>query len=398
MYCHTGQVRGHMKTSESSKSSNPIEIVCVGQTPPPYHGQAVIIASLLKGTYHSIRLHHVPLAFSRTINEVGRFQPHKVVHLVRVIGQIWYKRFRYNARMLYYPPASPYLAPVVRDIIILLLTRFLFRVTVFHFHACGLGIFISKLPAPLRLLARAIYNQPDLVIRNSRSTIDDGRLLNAHSERIILPGLADSVPEGIPPRSSLQGRSARLLFVGTLMPMKGVLVLLDAIYRLVNKGYDVITDLVGAPISSDFEKLLHAEIARTGLKDRVQLHGVLTGSAKDRAYRNADIFCFPTFHETETLGIVAIEAMQYGLPIVATQWRGLVDLVIPHVNGLLVPPRDPLALSDAIATLLDDPETMQRMGAASRAIYLERFTLERYHADIETALASVWNMTQAVAR
>ena len=376
----------------------PIEVVFVGQIPPPYHGQAVMMAALLEGTYCAIRLHHVPLAFSRVMSEVGRLRLSKLVHLPFVVGRIWQIRVRYGAQVLYYPPAGPHIVPIMRDIGVLLPTRPLFRTTVFHFHAGGLGAFLPHLPAPLRLLAHVAYWQPDLAIRNSTAAPDDGAALGARTEAVIPYGIDDAIPEGPPQRPPLEGRPARLLFIGALRPTKGVLVLVEAVRQLLRAGYDVTADLVGSPISPAFEARLREVIVASGLSERVQLHGVLTGPAKDAAYRAADIFCFPTFYEAESLGVVVIEAMQYGLPVVATRWRGAVDLVKPGDNGLLIPPCDPHALASAIAELLDDPEELQRMGAAGRAIYLERFTLDRYRANVEAALVSAWNLAQTATR
>lgn len=381
-----------------NSASRPVEVVCVGQVPPPYHGQAVMIAALLEGSYRAIRLHHVPLTFSRVMDEVGRFRLSKLIHLPFVVGRIWHIRVRYGAQVLYYPPAGPHIVPIMRDIGILLPTRPLFPATVFHFHAGGLGAFLPHLPAPLRLLARVAYRQPDLAIRNSTAAPDDGAALGARAEAVIPCGINDAIPEGPPLRPPLEGRPARLLFIGALRPSKGVLVLVEAIRQLVRAGYNVSADLAGAPISPGFEARLREVIVASGLSEHVRLRGVLTGPAKDAVYRAADIFCFPTFYEAETLGVVVLEAMQYGLPVVATRWRGVVDLVRPGVNGLLVPPCDPHALAGAVAELLDNPAEMRRMGAAGRAIYLERFTLERYRADIEAALVNAWNMAQKVIR
>lgn len=375
--------------NKKTRVSTPVEVVCVAQTPPPYHGQAVMFQALLDGNYRDIRLRYVPLAFSREVDEVGRFRLVKLLHLPLVIAKIWHARLRYGARVLYYPPAGPNMVPVLRDIAILLLTRPLFRATVFHFHAGGLGAFLEDLPAPLRFLARAAYGGPDLSIRLSTYTPADGAAIGARAETIIPNGIADVCPEGPAPRPPLAGRTARLLFVGAIRPTKGVLVLIEAVRLLVSAGHDVTADLVGAPISPAFAAQVRGAIEAAGLGERIRLHGVLTGAAKDAAYAAADIFCFPTFYESENLSVVVIEAMLHGLPIVATRWRGLPDLVADGINGLLVPPCDPRAVADAVASLLADPDRLRQMGAASRAFYLERFTLDTYRARVEAALATI---------
>ncbi|NWF79027.1 MAG: glycosyltransferase family 4 protein [Chloroflexi bacterium] len=347
-----------------------------------------MIKALLDGTYGTIRLRHVPLVFSRELHEVGRLRFAKLLQLPFVVVRIWWARLRFCARVLYYPPAGPNMVPVLRDIVILLLTRPFFPVTVFHFHAGGLGAFIQRLPIPMRLLARAAYGRPDLVIRLSAATPNDGTALGARAEAIIPYGIADLYPDGPPPRLPLVNRPARLLFVGALRPTKGVLIAVDAVRRLLAAGHDVTLDLVGDPISVAFAEQLRSAIEAAGLGERVRLRGVLTGAAKDAVYAAADIFCFPTFYEAEAFSVVVIEAMLHALPVVATRWRGLTDLVAEGVSGLLVPPCDPQAVADAVAVLLTDPAQLQRMGAAGRALYLERYTLAAYRARLEAALVA----------
>jgi len=66
-------------------------------------------------------------------------------------------------------------------------------------------------------------------------------------------------------------------------------------------------------------------------------------------------FCFPTFFESETFGVVLLEAMQFSLPIVATRWRGIPSIITDGDNGFLVDPKDPIGLSEKLETLLRDP-------------------------------------------
>jgi glycosyltransferase involved in cell wall biosynthesis len=376
----------------SNRSSYPrpqIGIVCVGQVPPPYHGQAVMIEQMLAGTYRHIRFHHVPLTFSRELADVGRFQLAKLGHLPVVIGRIWWARFRYGARILYHPPAGPRLIPVLRDLVILLLTRPLFPATVFHFHAGGLSELLPRLPRPLRWLAWLAYRQPELAIRIAAATPPDAAAISAHREVLIPNGIADACPNGPPPRPPLIGRAVRLLFVGNLLETKGVLVLIEALRLLATRGVAFEATLVGAPVSSAFETRLHAAISAAGLTDHVHLTGLLTGAAKAAASASADIFCFPTFYEAEAFSVVVIEAMLYSLPVVTTNWRGLPDLVLDGVSGRLVPPRDPEALAQAIAQLLADPDQLQRMGAAGRAAYQRDYQSSVFCERIEAALASL---------
>ncbi len=92
-------------------------------------------------------------------------------------------------------------------------------------------------------------------------------------------------------------------------------------------------------------------------------------------YRRASVFVMPSYYET--FGISCLEAMAFGLPVVATRAGGLPEVVEDGVTGLLVPPGDPQALADAIRRLLADPELRRRMGQAGRERVVAEFTADR---------------------
>jgi len=262
---------------------------------------------------------------------------------------------------------------------VLLLIRPFFRRTIFHFHAGGLGGFADSLPAPFRPVFRRAYHRPDAAVRVSAFAPDDGAALKA-SDCIVIPnGIRDRVAD----RSNVQEqdyfRPPTILFVGLLGERKGTDDLLAACGRLRDMGFGFRLRLVGAFESQEEEKRLRQQATQLAIESEVEFNGVLTGDEKWAAYEEADIFCYPTHHETETFGLSAVEAMSFGLPVVATSWRGLIEIVEDGITGYLVPIRDDSCIADRLADLLSDPDLRRSMGVAGRARFLERFSLERFH-------------------
>src|ERR1035441_2022741 len=130
----------------------PLRILVVGQTPPPYGGQAVMIQLLLDGVYQDIELVHVRMNFSKELKSTGTFQSSKLLELIRVIVAVYLGKIKSRPEVLYSPPAGPDLAPLMRDIVILCATRWLFRATAFHFHTGGLCEYSDSLNPLLRKL------------------------------------------------------------------------------------------------------------------------------------------------------------------------------------------------------------------------------------------------------
>jgi glycosyltransferase involved in cell wall biosynthesis len=175
--------------------------------------------------------------------------------------------------------------------------------------------------------------------------------------------------EEIPPVQTAD--PPRILFVGRLVARKGVDRLLEALAGLRVRPWRL--EIVGFGPERD---PLERRAAELGIADRVEFLGRVTSAELVAAYRRAACFVLPaTLDEradTEGLGVVLLEAMSYGVPVVATRRGGIVDVVDDGKTGILVED-DPGALADAIAPLLEDPDRGRTLGRAGRARVRERF-------------------------
>lgn len=329
-----------------------------------------------------------PVRFSKGLEENGKFRFRKIWVLFSLICRVIFLRLTQRPRILYYTPAGPTTLPVLRDIVVLCLIRPLFPMNILHFHAGGVSEIYDRLPAFARYLYRRAYWHADLGIKVSNNAPDDPANLRARATVVIPNGVQDLAAGR---RAVGQHGDARILFVGLLRESKGVLVLIQALHVLAGRGVQAQLRLVGELESESFADQLGALIDEYELASQVVLSGVLVGEAKADAYAAADILCFPTFFESETFGLVAVEAMAFGLPVVATRWRGLVDIVEHEQTGLLVSPQDPIELADALARLITDREEARLMGSRGRIRYERLFTLDRHLESMRDAFESLAN-------
>ena len=363
----------------------PIDVIAVGQTPPPVHGQAIMIKMLLDGKMEGVRLHHVRMGFSDNMDQVGRVQIGKLFHLVSLIFQIWFARFRYGARILYYPPAGPNRVPVYRDIILLLSTRWLFRKTIFHFHAGGVSELIPTLRQPIRFLAQLALFKPSAAIQLSDLTVADGVGLQAKKVFIVPNAAYDDSTELGWSAESRNGKSIRnLLYVGTVCEGKGVMLLLEACKRLEQAGLDFHLDIVGSYKPSEFETTVSDFIQSNKLESRVTLHGQKTGKEKLSLFANADIFCFPSHYTAEGFPCVLLEAMCFALPIISTHWRGIPSIVDDGRTGELIPVHDVESLFRSLERMLNNASQTQEMGRLGRDKFLALYSTEQHLQQMRT--------------
>lgn len=167
-----------------------------------------------------------------------------------------------------------------------------------------------------------------------------------------------------------------ILTVGRLVEKKGFPYLIEAMAHLRQRGYQARLQIVG---DGDLRRALVQQIEAAGLQDRVSLLGPRAQEDLLELYRSATVFALPCVvtdsGDRDGIPNVLVEAMRLGLPVVSTRVSGIPELIIEGDTGLLVPPRDTHALTDALARLLDDPYLRGRLAAGAARHVLHQFDL-----------------------
>ncbi|MEO1429953.1 MAG: glycosyltransferase family 4 protein [Cyanobacteria bacterium J06633_8] len=157
--------------------------------------------------------------------------------------------------------------------------------------------------------------------------------------------------------------SKKILCVGNYVPRKGIIYLIKALSQIQYKEFTL--DLVGnRKDNSSYYNLLINAVEKLKLTECVVFHDGANQENLKQLYASADIFVLPSLKET--FGIVFLEAMHYGLPIITTNVSAMPELVKQGQNGILVPPADSQALAEAITTLIEQPNLIKQMGEYGR--------------------------------
>ncbi|MGZ4393018.1 MAG: glycosyltransferase family 4 protein [Gaiellaceae bacterium] len=193
-------------------------------------------------------------------------------------------------------------------------------------------------------LARRVLRGAKLVIAASNELAESARALGAREVRVIPSGV------DLPAHVGEEAEPPEVLFAGRLSSEKGVLELVQA------------ADGMNLVVAGDGP-----------LRPRVPgARGFVPHDHLQRLYARAAVVACPS--RREGFGVACLEAMAHGRPVVATGVGGLLDLVVDGVTGIVVPPRDPVALRSALERLLADPELRRSLGAAGRERARERFS------------------------
>ncbi|SOD17928.1 Glycosyltransferase involved in cell wall bisynthesis [Fibrobacter sp. UWB16] len=165
----------------------------------------------------------------------------------------------------------------------------------------------------------------------------------------------------------------KILFVGRHIERKGICYLIEAAKHLPRDKFEI--RIVGV---GDLTEQLKQQAAAVNDGAEIIFTGKLSPEDLANEYKTANVFTLPAIvdhkGDTEGLGVVLIEAMELGLPIVASNVGGIPDVVVDGESGILVPEKDPVALADAFKRLEADPTLIQKLLAGARKRIEECFT------------------------
>ncbi len=253
----------------------------------------------------------------------------------------------------------------------------------FVISVCGTFADLDSYSTPVRWLYRLAFRSADRMAILSRYTLKVfERSVKDAKTMIVYGGFVP--PERVPKKDGISAER-RILAVGAVKPRKGFHTLLEALGRLKNEGFAFRADCVGPKDASHYVETLVASVRALGLEDRVTFHGRVSEEALNHFYAEADLFVLPSEHSGtafEGLGLVYLEAMAYGLPVIGCLDSGAEDVIQDGVNGRLVPPGNAETLASAIKKILAEEATWKKMSVAAPGS-IERFRWENVGADME---------------
>lgn len=200
------------------------------------------------------------------------------------------------------------------------------------------------------------------VIPVSRAVARDlSDIVPAERLRVVLNGTSGDLA-AMPPAGYLPGKTL-VLSAGNLNEHKGFKLVVEALERLRREGRDLHGVIVG---EGRLRGELLAQAERLGIADAIHLLGRLPHDEVLSLMARADVFALPS-HD-EGFGLVYVEAMSQGTPVIGCLGEGCEDFIVDGESGILVPPRDADAVRDAIAGLIDDPARAAALGEAGRSV------------------------------
>ena len=359
-------------------------ILFVGALPPPVHGSAVVSLQIKDSRLinETFKGDWVNLSTSRRMDEIGKMTLTKPFRFLGALcKELWLLMTRHYD--LCYLAVTCHGSGFLKDSPFVLMAKLFRRNIVIHQHNKGMANDVDRWP--YRWLLPLCYRNAKVVLLSWYLYPDIEKVVPRENVMICPNGIkvndnADNQADTDRPDGT--DRIPRLLFLSNLIESKGVLVLLDSLKILKDKGYSFVCDFVGGETKEIDARRFNEEVKKRGLNEWAIYRGRKYGDEKEKAFEQADVFVFPTYYPNETFGLVNLEAMAHKKPIVSTDEGGIPDVVKDGENGLIAERRDPESLAQCIGRLLDSEELRQRMGEDGYKKLKEQFTEEIFEKNL----------------
>ena len=388
-----------------------MRLLVFAHTPPPFHGQSYMVQVLLEGLggdwrkkrvapppsgREGVHCFHVNARLSDSLEAVGSISGGKLLRLLGYCAEAIFCRFRYGVRIFYYVPAPPKRGAIYRDWIVLALCRPFFPRIIFHWHASGLGTWLERDAAGWeRWLTERLASGVELSIVLADALAPDAARLRPRRITVLANGIADPCPdfeENVLPLRRTRAAACsgvialgpeyhappivyRVLFLANCTREKGLFDAIEAV-RIANAQLQQTAPALQMQLTvagAFVDEAERQEFDRTtaAQEETIDYVGFLVDERKRELLISADCLCFPSYYAAEGQPVSIVEAMAFGLPIVATRWRGIPEML--PAGSVTVPVRDPAALAAAlIASVTADTANQLRTR------FLEVFSLDAF--------------------
>ncbi len=358
-------------------------ILFILHLPPPVHGAAMMGQYIHDSKVINERFdcHYINLTTAKSLQDIGKGGVKKLWRFFCLLLRIVKGLVRVKPQLVYVTPNS-HGGAFYKDLVVVQLIKLMGYRVIVHYHNKGVAtrqgrwlddklyrLFFKNLK--VILLAEALYGDVEKYVKRE--------------DVFVCP---NGIPESLKgePKSERNNVIPQLLFLSNLLVDKGVLVLLDALKILKDKGYSFVCHFVGGE-TAEIDAARFAEEVKTRGLDQIALFlGKRYGEEKNEEYENADVFVFPTYYYNECFPLVLLEAMEHAVPCISTREGGVSAIIDDGVNGFIVEKRDANALADRIEFLLIHPEERTHMGIAGYQKFKNEFTLSKFETRMKQIL------------
>jgi len=353
------------------------KILFLSPLPPPHYGASLLCEKCLNILQDSknFEIHNIKLNYSRKMNDVGKINFKKIFGIFSVKKQINQELKNFKPGLIYFAPATSGLGLIRDNFFVQLIKKKNFSI-IFHVHSRA----NSSKSFEKKLLKKMFFGERAIVL-GEELVKDVSWIIPKKNIRILSNAIKNEVSVGEFRKILINRKKKKIpniLFLSNMDETKGWFKVLEACNLLKDKKIDFKCNFVGAWPSKIEEKRFFDYVSKNNLKEKVFYLGKKIGEDKNRIFASSDIFVFPTEYKLETFGLVILEAMMFGLPVIATDIATIPSTVIHKQTGFVLKENTPQAISNEIMELIKNKSLQHKMGALGRKRFIENYEINNY--------------------
>lgn len=249
---------------------------------------------------------------------------------------------------------------------------------VLHIHGAAFDKFFDRSSGMVKCWIRAVLATADRVVALSHDWCEK---LQAMAPRACVTVIENAVDVPRDPPDQARGSDVcHFVLLARMDEWKGIDDALEACAILRSRSVPCTITLAGPEGTAGDAATLKRKIDGRGLGGMVRYVGCVEGQDKERLLCDADAYIQPSHHEGMPMAV--LEALACGLPIVATSVGAMPEVITEGVEGILVPPRDPVSFAGAMEALVVDAPRRMEMARCAHELARRRFSQSRFHADL----------------
>ncbi|MCA9487690.1 MAG: glycosyltransferase family 4 protein [Nanoarchaeota archaeon] len=362
------------------------KILFLSTLPPPHYGASIMSEICLEILQKSknFQVRNIKLNYSKSMNDVGKINLSKFKGFFKVMKQISNSFKEFSPDFIYFAPATKGFG-LIRDFLFVQKIKKYGVPFVFHIHS---RLFKGR---KNKLMYQKMFKGEKAIILG-KELLDDVEEFFKKEDINFLPNAIKNQISEREFKKLIEEKKKRpnlnLLFLSNMNESKGWPKLLEAC-EILNKKLDFTCNFVGE-FPSKWEKERFYESAKEkNLGRRVNYLGKKTGKDKRKIFEQSDIFIFPTEYPFETFGVVIIESMMFGIPVIANGIATIPSIISDNETGFVLKKNSPEEISEKILQL-SKRETRENFSEKSRKRFLEKYELGNYQKNLLKIIGSLF--------
>lgn len=357
--------------------------------PPPIHGVTITNSRIIESSIiqKDLCVKILPISYNQEITGIGRPGFKKFLKIIQLLMQLTKTLIIFRPQLVYFSivPTGIYF---YRDAVFTLLIKIFRRKILFHLHGVGIDHSIRGIFS--RWVYRITFKNSYVILQSQSLCGDISKVKDVIRKIFVIHNAIPFTQTTFPKKISQDFLT--FINISTVIPAKGQMDILKAAQKLIEQNinsFQII--LVGQIFDHDYDIQMKIFVTKHSLEKHIHFKGALFNEEKTRELENANIFLFPSHNES--FGLVSIEAMRAGLPVIATNVGSLPEIV-EQGCGFLYPPGDIEALAKHMMYFIKNKDAIAPMGKKAFEIFTRKFTFEIFEQKMHQVFLDVLQSTK----